>query len=165
MKFCLPAILLLGACAAPSTDPAALTRELADLRAEIAELRKVREPAFDSAQAMEDLSKEVRRLREQQARTPPPPPAVTLPVATPAAGGFYGGVGGTLPNVNDLLWVLSRVSVDGQERLVLALYKAKAGGNGFGLSGVRILGGDLQIVEFNQERPHVKDVLEALKRK
>jgi carbamoylphosphate synthase large subunit len=67
--------------------------------------------------------------------------------------------------MNDLYGVLAKVGVDGQERLVLALYKAIKEGNGFKLTGVRMLGADLQIIEYGQDRPRVKDVLEELKKR
>jgi len=131
----------------------------------VAELRAVEQPTFDSAQAMEDLSKEVRRLRERLAQPAPSPPApVTLPAAALPTGGFVGGVGGATAGVNDLYWVLAKVSVDGQERLVLALYKALKEGNGFKLTGVRMLSADLQLIEYAQDRPRVKDILELKKR-
>jgi hypothetical protein len=161
MKALIPMLGLLSACADPK-----MTEDMAALRREVAELRAIEQPKFDSAQAMEDLSKEVRRLRERLAQPAPPPPApVTLPAAALPTGGFVGGVGGASVGVNDLYWVLAKVGVDGQERLVLAQYKALKDGNGFKLTGVRMLSADLQIIEYGQERPRVKDVLEELKKR
>jgi len=161
MKALIPMLCLVSACVDPK-----MGEDLAALRREVADLRAVEQPKFDSAQAMEDLSKEVRRLRERLAQpAPPPPPPVTLSAATIPAGGFMGGVGGAAVGVNDLYWVLAKVSVDGQERLVLAQYKALKDGNGFKLTGVRMLSADLQIIEYGQERPRVKDVLEELKKR
>jgi hypothetical protein len=165
MKALIPLLCLVSACAAP--DPK-VVEELAALRRDVAELRSVGQPAFDSAQAMEDLSKEVRRLRERLAQPAPPAPLpqpVTLPTATIPAGGFVAGVGGTGVGVNDLYWVLAKVSVDGLERLVLAQYQSLKEGRGFKLTGVRMLSADLQIIEFGQDRPRVKEILEELKKR
>jgi len=169
MKTLIPGLILLGACSSSSPDLAPVLRELAELRQSVDECRKVQEPTFDSSLAMETLSKEVRRLREQLAQASPapaPPPAPPkVPLLSPATGGVSGGVGGTAPNIQDLYWVLAKISVDGQERVVLAQYRAKPDGRGFGLSGVRMLSADLQIIEYNQDRPRVKDILEELKKK
>jgi len=169
MKSFIPALLVLGAGCASTSDLTPVLRELAELRKEVEECRRVQQPTFDSSLAMENLSKEVRRLREQLAQPPPATaPAPTpgaLPVLSAAAGGLTGGVGGTAPNIQDLYWVLARVIVDGQERIVLAQYHAKSGGAGFTLSGVRMLSADLQIIEYNQDRPRVKDILEELRKK
>lgn len=167
MRFLIPGLIFLGACndSTPAQDPILL--ELAELRRSVEEIRKVQQPTFDSSLAMENLSKEVRRLREQLAQPPAPAPApvpLTLPVLSPAAGGLAGGVGGTAPHVQDLYWVLAKVLVDGQERIALAQYQARPGGKGFLLSGVRMLSADLQLVEYNGDRPSVKDVLEELKK-
>jgi hypothetical protein len=160
MKALIPMLCLVSACADPK-----MSEEMAALRREVAELRAVEQPKFDSAQAMEDLSKEVRRLRERLAQPAPPPPApVTLPAATFPTGGLVGGVGGTVPNVNDLYWVLTKVAVDGAERMVLAQYKALPDGRGFKLTGVRMLSADLQFIDYGQEKPRVKDVLKELQK-
>jgi hypothetical protein len=166
MRALIPLLCLAAACDAPAADPK-LREELAALRREVAELRAVEQPNFDSAQAMEDLSKEVRHLRERLAQPAPPAPTppVTLPTATIPAGGFVGGVGGTASGVNDLYWVLSKVSVDGAERLVLAQYRALPDARGFKLTGVRMLSADLQIIEYGQDRPRVKEILEELKKR
>ena len=81
-----------------------------------------------------------------------------------ASGSLVGGVGGTQTGVNDLYWILTRVPVDGEDRTVLALYQARADGRGFKLTGVRWVGPDLQLIEFGQEKPSVKEVVDALKK-
>jgi hypothetical protein len=168
MRFLIPGLILLGACSTPSPDLAPVLRELAELRQSVDECRKVQQPTFDSSLAMEDLSKEVRRLRERLAQpspAPTPTPApMTLPVMSSNSGNLSGGVGGTAPNIQDLYWVLTRIAVDSQERIVLALYRAKPDGKGFGLAGVRMLSADLQIIEYQQDRPRVKEILEQLKK-
>jgi len=163
-----PFLCLLSACAAPTATPE-VAEELAALRREVADLRAVGQPTFDTIQAAEDLSREVRRLRERLAQPAPaaaPSPApVTLPLTTIPLGGFVGGVGGTVAGVNDLYWMLTKVTVDGAERPVLALYQARTEGRGFKLTGVRMLGADLRIIEYGQDHPHVKEILEQLRKR
>ncbi|RPH46980.1 MAG: hypothetical protein EHM91_06750 [Planctomycetota bacterium] len=167
MKAIVPALVLLGACSSsPDLDP--LREEISSLRQEVQELRKVHAPSLEAAEAMDDLAREVKKLREKT--TPPPapvplPPVREIPKLLPLpSGSLTGGVGGTQAGVNDLFWVLARVALEGgEEWTVLALYKATS--HGFKLAGVRRLGADLQIVELNQDKPAVKAVMEALKRK
>ncbi len=159
--------LLTAACNPPAPDLTPLTRELASLRRGLEELKKAEQPKFDTEQAMVDLTKEVQRLRDRLAQ-PAPGPAAPAPVLSlPAAptGTLSGGIGGTQPGINDLHWVLTRVSVDKEDRVVLALYQAQEGGRGFRLVGVRMLNADLQLVEFGNDKPRVKDIVDALKKK
>ena len=162
----LPSMLLLAAaCSPPPPDLGAITQELAALRRGMEEIQKAQQPTFDKEQVLADLTAEVRRLR-----TAPPAPAAPAdaPVVVPAplqGGALAGGVGGTQNGVNDLYWVLAKVLVEKEERVVLALYQAQTNGRGFKLAGVRMLSADLQIVEMGQDRPHVKEVIEELKRK
>jgi hypothetical protein len=67
--------------------------------------------------------------------------------------------------VSDLYWVLGKIALEKEERAVLALYQAQDGGRGFRLVGVRMINADLQIVELGNDKPHVKDVVELLRRK
>ncbi len=158
-------LLLLSACTPPPPDLSAITKELSSLRAGMEELKKGQQPTFDREQVLEDLTKEVRRLRA----APPPaaPEAVPAPVVLPATlqgGTLSGGVGGTQSGINDLYWVLTKMQVEKEERVVLALYQAQNNGRGFKLAGVRMLSADLQIIEYGQDKPHVKDVIDELKR-
>ena len=163
MKKYIPMLCLLSACADPG-----LSTEIAALRKEVAELRAVEQPTFDAVLAMEELSREVRRLRETKLQ-PDAPAALPAPALAPpltlSASAFVGGVGGTAANTNDLFWVLAKVNVDGADRIVLAQYKATTGNSAFRLNGVRMLGADLQILEYAQDKPHVREVLEELKKK
>lgn len=161
-----PILLVLSGCTS-SPDLAPLHEELASLRQDVQELRKSHAPGLEAAEAMDDLAREVKKLREKTAPPPVPlPPIREIPRLMPLPeGSLSGGVGGTQAGVSDLFWVLARVAVGGEERTVLALYQASSGGRGFKLAGVRWLGADLQIVELGQERPGVRDVMDALKRK
>lgn len=81
--------------------------------------------------------------------------------AGPAAGGANGttvlATGGGTNNQNDLCWVLSKVkSAKGPDRLVLALYRAKRGGDFFDLEDVRMIEADLRVFEFKGNQ-HAKD--------
>jgi hypothetical protein len=162
-----PPVLLLAACSPPPPDLSAITRELAALRRSMEEIKKAEQPTFDKEQALEDLTREVRRLRS----VPPAQPALAAPAqaapilpATLQGGALAGGVGGTQNGVNDLYWVLTKVRVDNEERVVLALYQAQPNGRGFKLSGVRMLSADLEIIEMGQDPPHVREVIQELKR-
>jgi hypothetical protein len=170
MKTLAPVLVLLAAgCNPPSPDLTPLTKELATLRQGLDELRKLEQPKFDHEQAMEDLAKEIRRLHDRLAVPPPaapgaPAPAI-LPLAAPQNGNLAGGIGGTQPGVNDHYWVLSKLPVENEERVVLALYQALSNGRGIKLISVRMLNADLQLVEYEGEKPHVKEVLDALKKR
>jgi hypothetical protein len=160
-------VVLAAGCSPPPPDLSAITKELAALRQGLEEIRKFEQPKFDSEQAMVDLTKEIQRLRDRMAQ---PIPAAPVTPATPAlqnvqTGMLSGGIGGTQPNVNDLHWVLTKVNVDKEERVVLALYQAVDGGRGFRLNGVRMLNADLQLLEFKNDGPRVKDIVDALRKK
>jgi hypothetical protein len=158
-------VLLLSGCTPPPPDLSAVTRELASLRAGMEELRKGQQPTFDREQVLEDLTKEVRRLRAAPPpAAPDPAPAPAVLPATLQGGSLAGGVGGTQSGINDLYWVLTKVQVEKEDRVVLALYQAQNNGRGFKLAGVRMLSADLQIVEYGQEKPHVREIVEELKR-
>ena len=166
MRPFVPCLMLLSACSSPPADPG-LREEIASLKLELQELRKIHAPGVAATEAMDDLAREVKKLREKTPAPPPPspvPPLKEMPNLSPLPNGtITGGVGGMQTGVSDLFWVLARVTVDGDERTVLVLYQATS--KGFRLNGVRWLGPDLQIVEMNQDKPHVKEVLEGLKRK
>jgi hypothetical protein len=162
-------VVLLAACQAP--DSPRVAAELGDIRQDLAEVKKITQPRLDAVEAMDDLAREVKQLRQKLASlTPPPPPELPVPAGPLApttlpalkAGDALGGVGGTQPGVNDLFWVLARVQVAGEERTVLSLYRALPGDSGFQLAGVRLLNADLKIVEYHSQRPRVKEVLEQL---
>jgi hypothetical protein len=168
MRHLAPALVLLAAsCSPPPPDLSAITKELASLRQGLDELKKIEQPKFDSEQAMVDLTKEVQRLRDRLAQ-PAPAAAVPLPalpaLSVPQAGILAGGVGGTQAGVNDLYWVLGKISVDKEDRIVLALYQTLGGNRGFKLIGVRMLNADLQILELGGDKPSVREVVEALRR-
>lgn len=167
----LPALLaflpFLAACKPPATEPSALLAELAALRRDLAEVKKAHSPNLEAVEAMDDLAREVKALRQKVANPAPPPAPAAGPALAPGGppirtGDLAGGVGGTQAGINDLYWVLGRIQVGGEERLVLSLYRAV--GKGFELDGVRMLNADLQIIEWNQNKPRVKDILEELQK-
>lgn len=161
MKILIPLLACLGACA--SSDPA-LGTEMAELRQELQEMRKVAQPRLDAVEAMDDLAREVKQLKQKLANPLPAP--VLLPSPDPLTplktDALAGGIGSTQAGVNDLYWVLSRVQVGGQERTVLALYRAIP--QGIRLESVRLLNPDLQMIEFNGTKPTVKEVLNTLEK-
>src|SRR6185503_18021007 len=73
--------------------------------------------------------------------------------AGPGAGGANGttvlGTGGGTNNQNDLCWVLTRVKpAKGPDRTVLALYRAKKGGDYFDLEDVRMIDADIRVIDM-----------------
>jgi hypothetical protein len=95
--------------------------------------------------------------------------------AGPASGGANGpsvvvGTGGGSNNVNDLCWVVSKVKpARGPERMVLALYRAKRGGDYFDLEDVRMIDADLRIIdmkapEHKRANSDVQSILKSLPR-
>jgi hypothetical protein len=143
-----------------------MSRDLAALRDGLEELKKSQLPRPDSEQVMDDLSREIRRLRDRLAQPLfPSPPGASIPTLPPLRAEFLsGGVGGSQQGINDLYWVLSRVAVGGEERIVLALYQASPAGRGFKLTGVRFLSADLQVIELGQDKPRVREILDELKK-
>lgn len=169
MKSLMPALALLTACSStPPAESPALRDELTAIRQEIQELRKIKPPGLELTETMDDLTREVRKLREKTAAPAPaplPPPIKEAPLVMPLpSGSLVGGVGGAQTGVHDLYWILTKVQVDGEDRTVLALYQALPDGRGFRLTGVRWVGADLQLIEYGQDKPHVKEMLETLKR-
>lgn len=163
MKILIPLLVFLAACASPDLAP--VTAEMAELRHELAEVRKIAQPRLDAVEAMDDLAREVKQLRQKVANPPPAPapaPAPFVPLTPLANGGLAGGVGGTQAGISDLYWVLTRVQVGGEERTVLALYRAIS--QGIHLEGVRMLNADLQVIQLNSERPSVTEIMKALEK-
>lgn len=151
--------LLLAVLAACSSD-AALREEIAALREEV---RLATQPNAEAIGAMDDLGAEVRKLRERTVPPPAPPPAPPVVLNAAPAGPLLGGVGGTQPGVSDLYWVLARVAVGAEERTVLALYRASP--KGIRLESVRLLSYDLKIIEYQNDRPRVKELKEEAERR
>lgn len=170
MRILIPLFALLGACKPPPPDLSSITKELAALREGLEEVKKVSQPKLDAVEAMDDLAREVKQLRQKVATAPtapvPAPVAPALAVGGPPikTGELTGGVGGSQAGVNDLYWVLSRVLVNGEERTVLCLYRALPGKEGIQLSDVRMLNMDVQLIEYNQNRPRVKEIMEVVER-
>jgi hypothetical protein len=104
-------LLALGACAAAPRTAEELN-ELARIRAEI-----------DAAR--DELGNQLRKLREL---TPPPPPVQLSGAPTSHVA-------------NDLHWVLAPLTIRGDPRTALVLYRVTS--RGFQLEGVRILEDDL----------------------
>jgi len=170
MRTLTPLLLCLAACKPPPPDLSSINAELAALRQGLQDIQKINQPRLDAVEAMDDLAREVKQLRQKAVPPPPaPPPGPVLAVqgAPIRTGDLVGGVGGTQPGVNDLYWVLSKVQVNGEERSVLCLYRAQADGRAFQLIDVRMLNLDMQIVELQAKdhRPSVADILRVLPKK
>ena len=94
--------------------------------------------------------------------TPPPHPLRWVP------GGTAPATGGGTNNQNDLCWVLTKVKpARGPERTVLALYRAKKGGDYFDLEDVRMIDADIRVIDMKatdhkRVNSDVQTILKAL---
>ena len=111
MRILLPLIVFLSAC---QSSPS-ISDELAALRQEIQEVKRANQPKLEAIEAMDDLAREVKQLRQMIANPPPPPtPPAPAPIVLGSpikTGELAGGVGGTQAGLNDLYWVLAKVQV------------------------------------------------------
>lgn len=102
----------------------------------------------------------------QPSTAAPSRPTQTEPAAPGAEGTTVVATGGGTQNQNDLCWVLTRVKpVKGPERLVLALYRAKNNGATFDLEDVRMIEGDLRVIELKGKEhgtTSVENILKAI---
>ena len=89
--------------------------------------------------------------------------------------GLMIGVGGSQTQTNDILWVINKhegggaaagatgVATKGQ-RITLSCYQVSNGARFIKLVAVRDISFDQEIVELNNDRPRVKDIMDQLKR-
>jgi hypothetical protein len=94
-------------------------------------------------------------------------------------GKFIMGIGGSEPSKNDMLWVLHehkpmatgvRTGDEGDAkvmkntRMALCLYKITKNGDSMKLIAVRDIAYDIELLEFNQETPKVKEIIDVIRR-
>jgi hypothetical protein len=94
-------------------------------------------------------------------------------------GKFTMGVGSSEPNKYDMLWVLHEhpphpklkmrgedddASIQKGQRISLCLYKIEKQGEKMRLIAARDIAYDVEIIEFGQEKPTVREVMDTLKK-
>lgn len=103
--------------------------------------------------------------------------ASTVQSVDNTGSGLMMGVGASQQNQNDIVWVVykrpaprkagadakeSLISKD--ERITLACYQIGNGARQMKLAAVRDISFDLDIVEIANDRPHVKDIIDEIKK-
>lgn len=92
--------------------------------------------------------------------------------------GMLMGVGGSAPQQSDILWVLWKhpavkrpgadptkdITASKDERLTLCCYQVANGARTVKMVAVRDITFDMDIVEYGNDKPHVRDIIEELKR-
>jgi hypothetical protein len=87
------------------------------------------------------------------------------------------GVGGSADNRADVVWILKKGgapdwmkfdrgknSIITDERLTLACYQVQNNGRSIRLVAIRDLSYDMQLIELGNDKPHVTDIIEDLKK-
>lgn len=99
--------------------------------------------------------------------------ASPLQTADSAAGaGILIGTGASQANQNDILWVIYKRPSDGggpsdvkkSEKLTLCCYQVSNGARTIKLAAVRDISYDMDLLELGNDRPHVKDIVEELRK-
>jgi hypothetical protein len=98
--------------------------------------------------------------------------ASPLQTADSAAGaGLLIGTGASQANQNDILWVIYKrpaetgpSDVKKSERLTLCCYQVSNGARTIKLAAVRDISYDMDLMELSNDRPHVRDIVEELRK-
>jgi hypothetical protein len=114
----------------------------------------------------------VMQNREPQAHAVPP-----VPQAVDNTGqGLIMGIGASQQNQNDIVWVLYKRNaprkagadtkdvVAKDEKLTLCAYQIANGARTMKLAAVRDISYDMDLLELGNDRPHVKDIVEELRK-
>jgi len=88
--------------------------------------------------------------------------------------GLMMGTGGSQTQTQDILWIIfKRAAPSGadakgvmakSERITLCCYQVQNGARLIKLVAVRDISFDMDVVEFGNDKPHVKDIIEELKK-
>ena len=91
--------------------------------------------------------------------------------------GLMLGTGSATSGMNDILWVVYKrpvarkasgdakdVVAQKDERITVAAYKMDVNGRQMKLAAVRDVSFDLDVTEYQNDRPHVKDIVEELRK-
>ena len=101
--------------------------------------------------------------------------AWAAPQATDNTGaGLMMGTGGSQTQTQDILWIIfKRAAPSGAaekgilakaERITLCCYQVQNGARQIKLVAVRDISFDMDVVEYGNDKPHVKDIIEELKK-
>jgi hypothetical protein len=101
--------------------------------------------------------------------------AWAAPQATDNTGaGLMMGTGGAQTQTQDVLWIIyKRAASSGadakgvmakSERITLCCYQIQNGARSIKLVAVRDISFDMDVVEYGNDKPHVKDIIEELKK-
>ena len=108
--------------------------------------------------------------REPKAYGAPVPQAVDN-----TGQGLMIGTGSATAQMNDVLWVIYKHAAARKggtdsgvtakdERITLCCYQVAQGARSIKLAAVRDISFDLDVVEWQNDKPHVKDIIEELKK-
>jgi hypothetical protein len=88
--------------------------------------------------------------------------------------GLMMGTGGAQSQINDILWVIYKRqaptkgdkegALSKSERITLCCYQVENGARKMKLVGVRDISFDVDVVELENDKPSVKDIVEAIKK-
>lgn len=104
------------------------------------------------------------------------PQAWAAPQATDNTGaGLMMGTGGSQTQTQDILWVVHKraappppdakgILASKTERITLCCYQVANGARQIKLVAVRDISFDMDIIEYGNDKPHVKDIIEDLKK-
>jgi hypothetical protein len=103
--------------------------------------------------------------------------ASTLQSVDNTGSGLMMGIGASQQNQNDIVWVVYKrpaprkagadskdAAVSKDERITLAAYQIGNGARSMKLAAVRDISFDLDIVEIANDKPHVRDIIEEIKK-
>ena len=93
------------------------------------------------------------------------------------SGGLIMGIGASQQNQNDICWIVYKHTVNVKpgsdpkdivaqktERISLAAYQIGNGARSMKLAAVRDISFDLDILEINNDKPSVKDIVETIRK-
>ena len=104
------------------------------------------------------------------------PQAWAAPQTTDNTGaGLMMGTGGATTQTQDILWIIYKrpgtVAAGGKdstlsksERITLCCYQVANGARNMKLVAVRDVSFDMDVVEYGNDKPHVKDIIDELKK-
>lgn len=90
--------------------------------------------------------------------------------------GLMLATGGAQNNQNDILWVIfkrpaprkagadTKEVLQKDERITVCCYQVGNGARNIKLAAVRDISFDMDVVEYSNDKPHVKDIIEELKK-